>query len=167
MEIEKSKFPAKTHIALSILLLIVCIPILLGAVLKLFYYLSKDGNPLSDGLISGIQNLVSKLYHGFEPIQYLWSISPTPSIEAVLTTGNTVTLMAFLGFLLGVESFRTGVGAIGELSQAKRSSRKKRLEDEYRCQNKTHNKKFNNARSLLGRANARRLTWRCVSFEAI
>lgn len=132
MEIEKNKFFAKKNIARSIVLLIICTPLLIGAVLKLFYYLPKDGNPLSDGLISGIQNLVFKLYHGFEPVQYLWPISPTPNIENVLTTGNFLALVVFLGFLWGVASFQLGVGAIDELSQAKRSARKKRLEDEYR-----------------------------------
>lgn len=134
MEIEKNKFFAKKSIVRSILLLIMCTPLLFGAILKLFYFLPKNGNSLPDGLTSGIQDLVSKLYHGFEPIQYLWPISPTPNIENALTTGNFLSLMILLGFLWGVTSFQVGVAAIEELSQAKRDARKKRLEDEYRNQ---------------------------------
>ena len=132
MEIENNKFFAKKNIVRSIFLFIICTPLLIGAVLKLFYYLPKDNNPISEGLISGIKDLISKLYHGFEPIQYLWPISPTPSIENLLTTGNFLTLVLFFGFLWGIMSFQLGVGAIDELSRAKSKARKKRLENEYR-----------------------------------
>ena len=132
MEIKKNKFFARKSFARSILLLLICTPILLGAILKLFYYLPKEGNSLSDGIIGGIQNVVSKLYYGFEPMQYLWAISPTPSIQSFFTTGNLLSLLVFLGFLWGIASFQLGVGAIDELSQAKRNARKRRLEDEYR-----------------------------------
>ncbi len=42
MEIEKNKFFAKKSIVRSIVLLVVCTPLLLGAFLKFFYYLPKD-----------------------------------------------------------------------------------------------------------------------------
>lgn len=134
MEIEKNKFFAKRNIVRAILLLIVCTPLLFGVILKLFYFLPKDGNPISDGMVTGVQNLVAKLYHGFEPIQYLWPISPTPNIENILTIGNLLSLVVLLGFLWGIVSFQVGVGAIDELSNAKRNARQKRLEDEYRNQ---------------------------------
>ncbi|MCX4030544.1 hypothetical protein [Aeromonas caviae] len=132
MEIEKNKFFARKSITRSAFLLIVCTPLLLGVILKLFYYLPKDGNPLSDGLIGGIQDLASKFYHDFEPIQYIWLISPTPSVENLLTVGNVLSLVIVIGFLWGIASFQVGVSAIDELSQAKRNARKRQLEDEYR-----------------------------------
>ncbi len=131
MEIEKNKFFAKKSIFRSLVLLIICIPLLFGAVLKLFYYLPKDGDPISSGVIEIIQNLISKLYHGFEPIQWLWSISPMPSIETILTMGNFLILVLVVSFLWGIMSFQLGVGTIDELAKAKSNARKKKLEDEY------------------------------------
>ncbi len=135
MGIENNKFFAKKNIVRSIILLVICTPLLLGAILKLFYYLPKDDNPISTGLINGIQGLIAKLYNTFEPIQYLWLVSPTPNIENVATLGNALTVIIFLGFLWGIMSFQLGVGAIDELSHAKNNARKQRLEDEYRDRN--------------------------------
>jgi hypothetical protein len=132
MEIENNKLFAKKNIVRSLILLVICTPLLFGAILKLFYYLPKDENPISTGLINGIQDLISRLYHGFKPIQYLWPVSPTPSIESVVTSGNLLTAILFLGVFWGIMSFQSGVGAIDELSRAKHDARKKRLEDEYR-----------------------------------
>jgi len=132
MEIERNKFFAKKSILRSLVLLIICTPLLFSAVLKLFYYLPEDGNPISSGITGGIKDLISKFYHGFDSIQWLWPISPTPNIEVIITTGNFLTLVLFVGVLWGIMSFQLGVGAIDELSRAKINARKKRLEDEYR-----------------------------------
>ncbi len=132
MEIENHKSVARKNIVRSILLLVICTPLLFGAVLKLFYYWPKNGNQFFDGFINGTRGLISKMYHGFESIQYLWSISPTPSIDSVVTLGNFLVLVVVIGFLWGIISFLLGADARAELSQAKKSAQKKRLEDEYR-----------------------------------
>lgn len=132
MEIEKNKFFAKKSIVRSIVLLVICTPLLLGAFLKFFYYLPKDSNALTNGFINATKDLVSKLYHGFEPVQWVWPWSPTPSVEMIVSFGNIAALLLFLGFLWGLASFQLGFGVIDELSEAKRNARKKRLEDEYK-----------------------------------
>lgn len=131
MEIEKNKLFAKKNLFRSIILFIVCTPLLLGAILKLFYYLPPSENILSNGVASGLKDLVSKIYHGFEPAQWIWPISPTPNVEVIFTTGNIISILLLLGFLWAIASFQVGVATIDGLSQAKRNARKKRLEDEY------------------------------------
>lgn len=132
MEIEKHKFVAKKNIVRSFLLLVIFTPLLFGVILKLFYYLPKGGDRISDGVVGWLQDLVSRLYYGFEPIQYIWPLSPMPSFEDIFVVGNVLSLGVFVGFLWGIASFLVGVGAINKLSQAKNNARKRALEDEYR-----------------------------------
>ena len=106
MEIEKNKFFAKKNILRSIILLTICTPLLICAILKMVYYLPDDKNILSGSFLNAFKDLITKLYNGFEPIQYLWPVSPTPNVESIITIGNVLTVILFIGFLWGAVSFQ-------------------------------------------------------------
>lgn len=132
MEIERSKFFAKKNILRSIILIIICLPLLFGAILKFFYFLPKNENPITLNILNKIQNLISDFYYNTDVIQALWSISPTPNIENIISSSNILILIIFIGLLWGISSLQVGLGTIDKLSRAKRNARKKRLVDEYR-----------------------------------
>lgn len=131
MQKEKNKSFAKKSILCSIILFIICTPLLFGATLNFFYYRPKNENSILDSFFKVIQNLILEFGHNYEFIQWLLSISPAPSAESIFTVGNVFTLLLLIGFLSVFFLFRHGVNAIGELAEAKKNARKKRLENEY------------------------------------
>lgn len=135
MEIEKFKSDAKSSFIISGVCLVVFTPLFFTSLLKLIYYQKRTDFFFANIVSDIFRDIVVKIYHSFDTIQFLWPISPKPSFSPFLTWGNLFTTLIFFGFLFGCFAFHVGTEALEDLNDAKRNVRKRRLENEYRNRN--------------------------------
>ena len=132
MMIEKTKLFATKSLLRSAVLLAVCLPLSIVALLKLIYFAPQNENQYLNSVLGGFKNFVTVIYQKLETVQFFWSFAPTPTIERLATLGNVMTILTVIGVFWGMASFGVGRKALNDLSAAKRGALKRELEDEYR-----------------------------------
>ncbi len=134
-ETQRTSYFAKKDLLQGAVLVVLCLPLIFGAILKFFYFFPVSENSLTNGFFGFLKNIVVHLYDDFSIVSWLWFLFPKPTIEPLVSFSNTIVVFLLLGILWGISSLRSGFYHIGQLSQAKQKAKELKLQQEFLEQN--------------------------------